>query len=85
MRALAFALVSALLAAAAGYGIGRLRLRRTGLGGAACLALATLWAVLTAHEAPGMEGLARFILALILLGPATLGFAGGLWWGLRRG
>lgn len=84
MRALAFALAAALVACGAGYGLGRLGWRRIGLGLTLTLAAATLWTILTARQSPGMEGLARFLIALIFLAPATLGLGAGLWWGLRR-
>lgn len=89
LRALGFALVTALVAGLAGWGLGRLgrrwaALRWLGILLALGLAVASAWVVLTARDAPGMEGLARFLMALILLAPASAGLAVGLWRGGRR-
>lgn len=89
MRALGFALLTAAVAALAGWAFGRMGrrwavVRWIGAALALGLAVAAAWVVLTARAAPGMEGLARFLMALILLGPAALGVALGLWLGGRR-
>lgn len=85
MRALAVVLFAALLAAGAGYGVGRMGWRRVGLGCILLLLAATVATVISARQSPGMEGLARFILALLIWAPGTAGFSVGLWLGLRGG
>jgi hypothetical protein len=89
MRALGMALLTAAVAGLAGWALGRMGRRWAvvwwiGAALALGLAAAAVWMVLTARTAPGMEGLAWFLVALILLGPAVLGLSLGLWLGGRR-
>ena len=89
MRALAVALFAASVAPLAGWSLGRLGhrwrpFRWVAVALALGLAAAAAWVTLTARDAPGMEGLARFLMALILLAPSALGMALGLWIAGRR-
>jgi hypothetical protein len=83
-RALVIALISALVGAAAGYGLGRAGLRRTGWAFVIVLATATALMLATARDLPGFEGIARMILSIFFIAPSAAGMALGLWQGLRR-
>jgi hypothetical protein len=83
-RALVIALISALVGAAAGYGLGRAGFRRTGIALATLLAAAAALMLATARGLPGFEGIARMILSIFFIAPSAAGMALGLWQGLRR-
>ncbi len=77
IRALALALAAAALGGILGWAAGRFLSFWAGLGLAALGLVALIWVGVLARLSPGMEGLAFFVLAVLVIAPATLAAALG--------